>query len=799
MNKLYYFFCNHATEGGIGFAYPKGWYNGKKYASCFYSIYSINKMLDAVDQYPGLKVSMELDAYAYEAVAAVAPECITRLKKYLATGCCGIDGGTYSQPFGQDYGWESNIRQLTLGRKAIFETTGADVRAFLVEEQWFHPQLPQLLQQSGFKYASLQCQNSGQVKPLNKEMIIWRGIDGSLVPTLPANNLLASCVRQYTDYKDYRNILDSYANPLLFQWVEIWTPGMDWGASCTPFDKAINHVFEMNGECVATLSEYFEKVLPLSAPDEVYIPIDQSNYANNWYQGGGWGYDGDKVIIEDVKNEQAMLAYQYSAMLHNNSTVNSDLITATDIDNYWKRIMVLQNHDVSVARSYRAVRGDIITDAGCLTISDYKAINSELSSQMHKHWHFSAATKPASALLNYSQAHGKTTITLPEKQRAFAQAVCEEFGETVYLTTAELQPLTATTLSIPATAPVSAVHSEATRVETSRYVAAWQPGSWSVRLTDKLTGQSFIWTAFSGSVGKMNEHDSVFYPALSPGHETFTFAFDGATHSPDQCSGWRVSAHSEQLAGFEATLVLRVDLLTLHTTTTAVTFAEARIKLREVDNDIEFANYIYSSVPISINACAVLTANSERPLSYYRDFPFGEEQTSVHDSYANSYIRATDGVNGFALVNFGTQRLFLDNNANSIKHLISRTKLFGEYTWRFRMSTNHRNAAETARYSKAARANFPIVSSTVPLESFVTISNTNLVVGSIHPADELAYEVRLVNYSADATTLTVESQSTLVNLCGELLQQLQPGDSLPLRAWELVTLRSRYGQRTIIN
>ena len=106
MNKLYYFFCNHATEGGIGFAYPKGWYNGKKYSSCFYSIYSINKMLDAVDQYPGLKVSMELDAYAYEAVAAVAPECIARLKKYLATGNCGIDGGTYSQPFGQDYGWE---------------------------------------------------------------------------------------------------------------------------------------------------------------------------------------------------------------------------------------------------------------------------------------------------------------------------------------------------------------------------------------------------------------------------------------------------------------------------------------------------------------------------------------------------------------------------------------------------------------------------------------------------------------------------------------------------------------------
>ncbi len=459
--------------------------------------------------------------------------------------------------------------------------------------------------------------------------------------------------------------------------------------------------------------------------------------------------------------------------------------------------MVLQNHDVSVARSYRAVRGDIITDAGCLTISDYKSINSELANHVQSQWCCSAGAQPT--LLNYSQACGKTTITLPEQQQAFAQAICEEFGETYYLTTADLQPLAALTLSEPESAPISAVHSEATRIETSRYIAEWHPGSWSVLLTDKQNGQSFIWTAFSGSVGKMNEHDSVFYPALSPGHETFTFAFDGATHSPDQCSGWRVTAHSERLAGFETTLVLRVDLLTLHTTSTAVTFAEARVKLREIDGDIEFANYIYSSVPISINACAVLTANSELPLNYYRDFPFGEEQTTVHDSYANSYIRATDGTNGFVLTNFGTQRLFLNTSANSIRHLISRTKLFGEYTWRFRLNTDNLNSAQTARYTKATRANYPVVSGAVPLESFATINHASLVVASIHPAAEHSYEVRLVNYSTDATSISIGSPSTLVNLSGEPLVQLQPGDSLPLRPWELITLRTRYGGKTIVS
>src|SRR5574342_855107 len=116
-------------------------------------------MLDAADDYPGLKVSMELDAYSYEEVEKEDPACIVRLKQYMQEGKAAVDGGTYGQPFGQDYGWEPNIRHLTFGKKAIKEVLDYDIRAFLVEEQWFHPQLPQLLLKSGFQYASLQNQN----------------------------------------------------------------------------------------------------------------------------------------------------------------------------------------------------------------------------------------------------------------------------------------------------------------------------------------------------------------------------------------------------------------------------------------------------------------------------------------------------------------------------------------------------------------------------------------------------------------------------------------------------------------
>jgi hypothetical protein len=109
---------------------------------------------------------------------------------------------------------------------------------------------------------------------------------------------MVSCVRQYTGYDEYKERLNDYERSLMLQWVEVWVPGMDWGASATPFEKAIKQVQEWGGKIV-TLGDYFDLEVEGRQLKEIYIPLDESNYANNWYQGGGWGYDGDKVIIWD--------------------------------------------------------------------------------------------------------------------------------------------------------------------------------------------------------------------------------------------------------------------------------------------------------------------------------------------------------------------------------------------------------------------------------------------------------------------------------------------------------------------
>lgn len=134
LSHFYYLFCNHGSQGGIGFAFPLGYYEGKIYERSFYGSYIIYKILDAADQFSGLKVSLELDSYAYEEVLKEDPECIEKLKQYLKEGKVGLVGGTYAQPLGQDYGWEPNIHQLVYGRKVIKDILDYDVEAFLVEE-----------------------------------------------------------------------------------------------------------------------------------------------------------------------------------------------------------------------------------------------------------------------------------------------------------------------------------------------------------------------------------------------------------------------------------------------------------------------------------------------------------------------------------------------------------------------------------------------------------------------------------------------------------------------------------------
>jgi|GEM_PF-6506288 len=771
MEKFYYAFCNHWTQAGIGFAFPFGYMGNKKYYNTFSTVYTINKMLDAADDFPGLVVGLELDSYAYEEVLKEAPECIERLRKYINEGKACIEGGTYGQPLGQDYGWESNIKHLTQGRNTIKEVLHYDTKTFLVEEQWFHPQMPQLLNKSGFKYASLQNQNSGQVKPSNESIINWKGIDGSSIPTIPSNNFMVSCVRQYTDYNAYKKIMNNIERPLLFQWIEIWPPGMDWGASAVPFEKAINQVLALGGECVS-LSEYLDNEVPKRKLKQEYITLDQSNYANNWYQGGGWGYDGDRVIAMDRIAEQQLLAYDTLRGIY---FINNKIQSYKESSGFWKRIMILQNHDVSVARTYRAFKDGVPTECGLMAVADYKSLIDDIKKEYSnintkKCDEFTKEKTDISiCILNYNGINGTKKISIPIKDLKDNNfkldgfdLICDNKSIPYYVDKNCGREEINFAMELPKVGikEVKMVEGKGdllevkdygsdNSIENSKIKIQWIEDSWGVKITDKCTGSEYQYYIFSGNIGKMNEHDAGAFHALSPGHETFTFAFDGTTHCPDQTSTMRIECTSEEVKGFESTLVLRSNLLTLHTTEIPVAFAEARITYNHITGNVEFNSLIYTGVYLNINAFSVLKHNI-KGVNYYRDFPFGEELTQINNIYCNTYLRAdNDKEEGFILINFGNQKVDIvkENNCHEIRQMISRGKVLGEYNFKFVLSLGKKQTYEAIKLSKdERRESIPIIISSINNSDMLTWKSPEIILSALEQREDKVI-VRIANYS----------------------------------------------------
>src|SRR5205814_4507009 len=142
----------------------------------------------------------------YEKMAAECPEALAELREAIHQGIIEPVGCSYGQPYGLFHGGESNIRQLTYGARAVRRLLGVRPKSFWEEEFYFFPQLPQLLAQCGFTGASLFFQWTWHTPEVPKEphsLILWEGIDGTRLPTLPRNALN---VHQWPE--DFDGLLD---------------------------------------------------------------------------------------------------------------------------------------------------------------------------------------------------------------------------------------------------------------------------------------------------------------------------------------------------------------------------------------------------------------------------------------------------------------------------------------------------------------------------------------------------------------------------------------------------------------
>jgi alpha-mannosidase len=328
--------CNHWSYIGIG------WQLGIE--SC---VLSVTDAMEMADRPPFAKTCLNLDARAYEFMAERFPEVTERLKKYLAAGKVELIGGTYGQPMGTTISGESNIRQIVVGREVIRKTLGYPLVTFLEEEEFTHPQIPQLVKLAGFRYASLaQLDTWGRAgcPRLDVNALLWKGLDGTEVPCVPKNALFGYSpdLKKLTNSAEFQK-LSTLGKPLIFAWEEFGWESPEKPAYLT--SPAKYQTLE-NVEFV-TLQEYLDKY-GAQAKESLYLPMDA------WNKSLTWGLGGDQVRILDRKVDGLLLAaelFDALAAAHGGSSQVDSLEKA------WRDLLASQSHDVGLCE-YSRWQGD---------------------------------------------------------------------------------------------------------------------------------------------------------------------------------------------------------------------------------------------------------------------------------------------------------------------------------------------------------------------------------------------------------------------------------------------------------
>jgi hypothetical protein len=344
--------CDHWSYTGIG------WQTGIESTAL-----AVTDAIEIVDLEPHIKTCLNLDARAFELLAEKLPEVADRLKDYLAAGKLELIGGTYGQPMGTSVSGESNIRQVVLGCEAIRKTLDYEMVTFLEEEEFAHPQVPQLAAGAGFKYASMtQLDTWGNtgIPYIEHNVIHWKGVDGTTIRSIPRHSLSRPGVdvTNITKQPFFRKLCEEGV-PLLFGWEEFGWEDPEHPASRAgtklenklpdPYFidfSTLRHFKTLAGKYpveFVTLKEYMDKY-GQNPTETIYLPMDAFNKVLTW------GLGGDQVRILDRKVQGILLAAE---IFDAAAVALGAKSQAEPLEKVWKDLLASQSHDVGLCEYSR--------------------------------------------------------------------------------------------------------------------------------------------------------------------------------------------------------------------------------------------------------------------------------------------------------------------------------------------------------------------------------------------------------------------------------------------------------------
>ena len=331
--------CNHWSYIGIG------WQLGIE--SC---VLSVTDAMEVADRTPHVKTCLNLDARAYEFMAEKFPDVAKRLSKYLAEGKVELIGGTYAQPMGTTISGESNIRQIVYGRETIRKALGYEMVTFLEEEEFSHPQIPQVAVGAGYRFASLaQLDTWGRagIPQLELNTFRWKGKDGTSIPCIPKNSLFGFSpdLKQFAGSEAFRK-LRALGKPLIFTWEEFgWEPPDEPDYLKTP-DK-YKKLAEQSPVEFVTLKEYLSKY-GQEGREAISLDMDA------WSKLLTWGIGGDQLRVTDRKVEGLLhAAERFDAIAASLGARTNE----KKLEEAWKHLLTAQSHDVGLCE-YSRWQGD---------------------------------------------------------------------------------------------------------------------------------------------------------------------------------------------------------------------------------------------------------------------------------------------------------------------------------------------------------------------------------------------------------------------------------------------------------
>ncbi|MEN3278973.1 MAG: alpha-mannosidase [Solirubrobacteraceae bacterium] len=315
------------------------------------SVASLRDAFALAESEVGAKTSINLDAHGYERLAEEYPHVARKLRALLDRRMLDVVGGSFGQPLATTISGESNVRQLVEGRRAIRDALGFEVETFLEQEEFSHPQVPQLLIGCGYRYASLaQSDTWGRqgVPVMDVPVVDWVGADGSRIRATTRNRL---CFHTWgvewepvLASEDFAR-LASHGVPLITKWEEFgWD--VEAFADAQGLIRSLAGLTELADARFVTVGEYLD-----AWTGEV---PETALRADDWQRLLAWGIGGDQLRRALRLAEGALLAAEtLDAFAH----MRGGGTRADALAGAWRSLMAAQSHDVALCEYTVGVLG----------------------------------------------------------------------------------------------------------------------------------------------------------------------------------------------------------------------------------------------------------------------------------------------------------------------------------------------------------------------------------------------------------------------------------------------------------